>query len=95
MYKITNELYISDKDTENNMLLSCCHWPPKDITENLTPCLASIFQRVQNEKKKSFMIGNFSLNCLKYNIGRNIKHFTTNLFLLLASLQAFVKIVQQ
>ena len=53
MYKITNELYISDKDTENKMLLSCCHWPPKDITENLTPCLASIFQRVQNEKKKS------------------------------------------
>ena len=46
------------------MLHSCCYRPPKGITENLTTYFASIFKGVQNEKKKSFMIGDFNLNCL-------------------------------
>ena len=72
MYKIRKDLSISDKDKKiltteiiskesKNMLLSCCYRPPKGITENLTAYLTSIFQRVQNQKKKSFIIGNFNL----------------------------------
>ena len=57
------------------MLFSCCHRPPKDITENLTAYVASIFQGVQNEKKKNFVIGIFNLNCLNYIEDSNIKHF--------------------
>ena len=75
MHKIRRDLSISDKDKEvltietfnkesKNMLLSCCHRPPKGITENLTAYLASIFQGVQNGKKKNFIIGIFNLNCL-------------------------------
>ena len=74
MYKIRKDLSISDKDKEiltieiiskesNNMLISCCYRPPKGIMENLTVYLASIFQGVQNEKKKVFIIGDFNLNC--------------------------------
>ena len=59
MYKIRKDLSISDKNKEiltieivskgsKNMLLSCCYGPPKEI-------LASMFQGVQNEKKKSFI----------------------------------------
>ena len=57
------------------MLFSCCHRPPKGITENLTAYLASIFQGVQNEKKKNFVIDIFNLNCLNYIEDSNIKHF--------------------
>ena len=49
--------------------------PCRCITENLTAYLASIFQGVQNEKKKSFIIGDFNLNCLNYNEDCNIRHF--------------------
>ena len=73
MYKIRKDLSISDKDKEiltieviskegKNMLISCCYRPPKGITENLTAYLASIFQGVQNEKKKIFIIGDFNLS---------------------------------
>ena len=77
------------------MLLSCCYSHLKGIMENLT---ASIFQGVQNEKNKSFVIGDFNLNCLNYNEDGNIRHFyhkvfELGLFLLSASLQGFVKIV--
>ena len=57
------------------MLLSCCYKHPKGIMENLTDCLTSIFQRVQNEKKKSFTIGNFNLNCLNYKWRQQHKTF--------------------
>ena len=67
MYKIRKDLSISDKDKEiltieiiskesKNMLISCCYRPPKGITENLTAYLASIFQGVQNEKKKFLLL---------------------------------------
>ena len=62
MHKIRKDLSISDKDKEiltieivskgsKNMLLSCCYGLPKGITE----ILASMFQGVQNGKKKSFI----------------------------------------
>ena len=78
MYKIRKDLSISDKDKEiltveitskesKNMLISCCYRPPKGKTENLTAYPASIFQGVQNENKKIFIIGDFNLNCFNYN----------------------------
>ena len=91
MYKIRKDLSISDKDKEmltieiiskesKNMLISCCYRPPKGITENLPAYLASIFQGVQNEKKKIFIIGDFNLNCLNNNEDSNIRHFYHNAF---------------
>ena len=91
MYKITKDLPISDKDKEiltiettskesKNMLISCCYRPPKGVTENLTAYLASIFQGVQNEKKKIFIIGDFNLNCLNYNEDSNIRLFHHKVF---------------
>ena len=111
MYKIRKDLSISDTDKEiltieiiskesKNMLLSCCYRPHKGIAENLTAYLTSIFERVQTKKKKSFIIGDFNLNCLSYNEDSNIKHFyhkvfEFGLFLLVTSLQGFVKIARQ
>ena len=42
--------------------------------------LTSIFQGVQNEQKKNFMIGHFNLNCLNYNENSNIRHFYPRVF---------------
>ena len=91
MYKIRKTLSISDKDKEiltieiiskesKNMLISCCYRSPEGITENLTAYLASIFQGVQNEKNKIFIIGDFNLNCLNYNEDSNIRHFYHKVF---------------
>ena len=86
MYKIRKDLSISDKNKEiltivitskesKNMLISCCYRPPKGKTENLTAYPASIFQGVQNENKKIFIIGDFNLNCFNYNEDSNVRHF--------------------
>ena len=91
MYKIRKDLSIFDKYSEiltieiiskesKNMLLLCCYRSPKGITENLTAYLASIFQGVQNQKKKSFIIRDFNLNCLHYNEDSNIRHFYHKMF---------------
>ena len=48
--------------------------------ENLTAYLASIFQGVQNKKKRSFIIDDFTLNCLDYNEDSNISHLYHKLF---------------
>ena len=84
MHKITKDFSILDKEKtilaieivskeSKNVLLSCCYRTPRDITENLTDYLISIFQRAQNEK--SLIISNFNLDCLDYNDDSNIKHF--------------------
>ena len=86
MYNIIKDISNSDKDKEilttkiinkesKTMLLSCCYRPPKGITENLTAYLTSIFQRVENEKKKILIIGDFNLNWLNYSEDSNRKHF--------------------
>ena len=62
------------------MLLSCCYRSPKGITENLTVYSTSIFLRVQNEKKESFIFGDFNLNCLNYSEDNNIRHFYQKVF---------------
>ena len=85
-YEIRKNRSISDKVKEiltieiickesKNMLLSCCYRPPEALKENLTFYLTYIFQRVLNQEKISFIIGDFNLNCLNYNDGSNIKHF--------------------
>ena len=56
-------------------MLSCCYRTPNGITKNLTTYFGSIFQEVQNEKKKSFIINDFNLNCLNYNEDSNIRLF--------------------
>ena len=92
MHKIRKELSIFDKDKEiliihinskesKNMLLSCFYRPRKGITENLTAYHNSMFQRGQNEKKKSFLIGDFNRNCLNYNEDSNIRHFYHKMFI--------------
>ena len=91
MYKIRKDLSISDEDKEiltieiiskqcKNMLLSCCYRPLKGLTENLTAYLASIFQGVQNEKKKNFTIADFNLNCLNHKEDSIISHFYHKVF---------------
>ena len=62
------------------MLLSCCYRLPKGITRILTFYLTSIFQRVQNEKKKNFYSWDFNMNCFNYNEDRNIKYFYHKVF---------------
>ena len=90
MCEIRKDISISNKDKEiltieiiskesKTMLISCCYRPPKDITENLTAYLASIFQGVQNEKKKIFIILIFII-CLNYNEDSNIRHFYHKVF---------------
>ena len=92
MYKLRKDLSIFDQGKEiliieiiskesKNMLISCCYRPPKGKTENLTGYFASIFQGVQYENKKIFIIGDFNLNYLNYNEkDMNIKHFYHKLF---------------
>ena len=58
------------------MFLSGCYRPLKGITVYL----ASIMQGVQNEKKKGFIISDFSLNCLYYKEDRNMRHFYHKFF---------------
>ena len=88
MYNIRKNLSISDKGNEiltieitnKNMLLPCCYRLLKGVTENLTVCLASIFQGVQNEERVSFIISNFNLNYLNYNENSNIRHVYHKVF---------------
>ena len=57
-----------------------CYRPPKGITEVLTAYPTSIFQRVKNEKKESFIFGDFNLNCLNNNKESNVRHFYHKVF---------------
>ena len=70
------------------------------VSENLTAYLASVCQGVQNDKKKSFIIEDFNLNCLNYNEGSNIRRFhhkvfELRLFFLLATIHRFIKAARQ
>ena len=69
---------LSVKKAKTYCFLAATGLPPKGITENLTACLTSIFQEVQNEKKERF--GDFNLNCFNYNEDSSIKHFYHKVF---------------
>ena len=75
-YTIRNDLSVSDGDKEivtveflnkdsKNILLSCCNRPPAGDSENLSMFLKNeLIEKSILEKKKSFIIGDFILNCL-------------------------------
>ena len=82
-----NDLCVSDKDKEiltieisrendKNILLSCCCRPPNGDSENLSAFLQNnIIEKSISEKKISYMIGDFNMNCLKYNENAKTKYF--------------------
>ena len=87
-----NDLCVSDKDKEiltievarknyKNILLSCCYRPPNGDSENLSTFLQNnIIEKSVSEKKISYMIGDFNMNCLKCHDNGNTKYFYDNIF---------------
>ena len=87
-----NNLCVSDKDKEiltieisrkndKNTLLSCCYRPPSGDSENLSTLLQNnIIEKSVLEKKISYMIGHFNMNCLKYHENAKTKYFYDNIF---------------
>ena len=89
---LRNDLCVSDKDKEiltievsrendKNILLSCCYRPPNGDSENLSTFLQNnIIEKSVSEKKISYMIGDFNMNCLKYHENAKTKYFYDNIF---------------
>jgi exonuclease III len=79
-YKVRDDLTVSDGDKEiitieiinkdsKNILLSVCYRPPKGASNNLATFLQNIIiNKAIVEKKKSFIVGDFNLDCLKYKV---------------------------
>ena len=84
---LCNDLCVSDKDKEiltiemlrekdRNFLLSCCYRPPNVDSEKLSPFLQNkTIERSFSQKKISYVIGDFNMNCLKYHKNAKTKHF--------------------
>ena len=69
------------KEKDKNILLSCCYWLPNDDSENLTTFLQNnIIEKFVSEKKINHMIGDFNMNCLKYQENTKTKYFYDNIF---------------
>ena len=78
-WNLRHDLCVSDKDKEfitteisrengKNILLSCCYRPPNGDSENLSWFLQNkIIEKSVSEKRISYIIGNFNMNCLKYH----------------------------
>ena len=65
------------KEKDKNILLSCCYWLPNDDSENLTTFLQNnIIEKFVSEKKINHMIGDFNMNCLKYQENKKKNTFT-------------------
>ena len=91
-YNLCNDLCVCDKDKEiitieiyrendKNILLSCCYRPPNGDSENLSTFLQNnIIEKSVSEKKISYMIGDFNMNCLKYHENVKTKYFYDNIF---------------
>ena len=91
-YNLRNDLCVSDKDKEiltieisrendKNILLCCCYRPPNGDSENLSTFLQNnIIEKSVSEKKISYMIGHFNMNCLKYQENAKTKYFYDNIF---------------
>ena len=89
---LRNDLCVSDKDKEilaieisrendKNILLSCCYRPPNGDSKTLTTFLQnSIIEKSVSEKKISYIIGYFKMNCLKYHENLKTKYFYDNIF---------------
>ena len=64
-----------------NIILSCCCRPPIGDSENLSAFLQNkTIKKSVSEKKISYIIGDFNMNCLKYNETAKTKHFYDNIF---------------
>ena len=85
---LPNDLCISGKDKEiltieisresdENIPLSCCHKPPSGDSENLSAFLQNkIIEKSVSEKKTSYIIGDFNMNCLKNHESAERNTFT-------------------
>ena len=88
---VRNDLCVSDKDkdiltieisreNDRNILLSCCNRPPNGDSENLSTFLQNnIIEKSVSEKKISYIIGDFNMNCLKYHENAKTKYFYDNI----------------
>ena len=55
-------------ENDKNILLSCCYRPPSGDSENLSAFLLNkIIEKSISEKKKSYIIKDFNMICLKYH----------------------------
>ena len=89
---LRNDLCVSDKEKEiltvivsrekdRNILLSCYYRPPSGDSENLSTFLQNnIIEKSVSEKKISYMIGDFNMNCLKYHENVKTRYFCDNIF---------------
>ena len=86
MFKIRNDLSISDNDKEiitleiinkesKNVILSCCYKPPNGNNEHLSTFLNNIFEKAFHEKKQCYLLGDFNINCFDYNDNEKVKNF--------------------
>ena len=78
-YNVRNDLCVSEKDkdiltieisreNDKNILLSCCYRSPYGESENLSTFLQNnIIEKSVSEKKISYMLDDFNMNCLKYH----------------------------
>ena len=91
-YNLRKDLCVSDKDKEiltieisrendKNILLRCCYRPPSRDSENLSAFRQNkIIEKSVSEKKMSYIIGDFNMDCLKYHENAKAKHFYDNIF---------------
>ena len=89
---LRNDLYVSDKDKEvltieisrendKNIFLSFCYRPPNGDSENLSKfSQTNIIKKSLSEKKISYMIADFNMNCLKYHENAKAKYFYDDIF---------------
>ena len=89
---LRNDLCVPNKDKEivtieisrendKNILLSCCYRPPSGDSESLNTFLQKkIIEKSVSEKKMSYMIQDFNMNCLKYHENATTKHFYDKIF---------------
>ena len=55
--------------------------PPNGDSEHLSGFLQNkIIEKSVSEKKISYIIGNFNMNCLKYHVNAKTKYFYDNVF---------------
>ena len=90
IYKIRNELSISNSDSEvltieiindksKNYIITCCYRPPRGNSKTLSEFLEKIY-RLSNSKKGLFILGDFNLNCFDYDEKNEIKEFYEHVF---------------
>ena len=91
MYKVIDELSISDKDNESlvieiinerskNTIINTSYRPPNGMIKPFKTHLKHIFEKNARSNKKLFCVGDYNLNCLDYNENTKVKNFFNLLF---------------